>query len=138
MSTIEDLKAHTSSFFELYWPDGESPPTWSSRFDLTCPEKAKEYWPNTNSAGVYALLDAAETVLYLGKSSMKSSVGHRIAAHVGAGGAPQLPGTKLENVRWVRTIGLPDNHRWLSPALEEYLIAKLVGLLNKVGASLDQ
>jgi hypothetical protein len=95
-------------------------------------------WPNAGNRGVYLMLDAEESVLYVGKASVNSSLGARLGAYFQYGDdrrckfrfqdywLPLIP-------TYVVTIAVPDDSPFEAPALEEFLIRELGPPRNTVG-----
>lgn len=109
-----------------------TPPKLRSLDDIW---KKDDYWPNRDRAGVYAIFDADERLLYIGKASFNSKLGIRLAYHFrssGDGGWETRPGDKwTRRPFYVSTI--PVEKSWLAPAIEEFMIAELEPTDNSVG-----
>lgn len=91
-------------------------------------------WANSKRSGVYVILSADETVLYIGKAWF---IGRRLGDHFRKG--PQGECTSPKGYRWskppvyVITIAVPEDKRFMATCLEEYLIEKLRPLDNTMG-----
>jgi hypothetical protein len=115
--------------------------------NLTTTKWEDQKWPNSWNTGVYFLfgrkIEDGKTVgVYIGKSSFKSAMGHRIYTHLNSQ-------YRVENkyfmqrlndrysLEFLATIPLGTlDIGFLSPALEEFMITKLsseVNLLNGTG-----
>ena len=87
-----------------------------------------ETWPSNGLSGVYAFLDGDGTVIYIGKSSMKSSVSARLNAYCGYGPEKKC---KLKHEGWsiqpryVWIVGVPGATPFEAAALEEFLIREI-------------
>jgi hypothetical protein len=90
--------------------------------------KWNETWPSNGQAGVYAFLDGSGSLVYIGKSSMKSSVSARLNAYTSYGPEKSC---KLKHDGWivqpryVFIIGVPRTTSFEAAALEEFLIREI-------------
>ncbi len=90
--------------------------------------KWNETWPSNGQAGVYAFLDGAGALVYIGKSSMKSSVSARLNAYASYGPDKSC---KLKHDGWIDQpryefiIGVPRTTSFEAAALEEFLIREI-------------
>lgn len=97
--------------------------------------KWPDTWPNSSSAGVYAVFDEGMKLLYVGKSSMSSYLGARLGSYFGF--TPER--TCRVNHNWavkpkyLITVAVPNASTWEAPALEEFLIKRLNPPLNRNG-----
>jgi hypothetical protein len=90
-------------------------------------------FPNSACGGVYLIFDRYDNLLYVGKAD---GLGVRLGAHFGWNAertAGRVKSAKLKDAYAVRTIGLPDESRFESTAIEAFLIRKLDPSLNVVG-----
>ncbi len=102
---------------------------------VTDPEmRWDKQWPNSDSAGVYAIFSQDGTLLYIGKAWF---IGRRLASYF----QYEFPTTKekrchVVHTQWtypptyVCTIAVPETSRFEACALEEYLIHELKPLDN--------
>jgi len=101
-------------------------------------KKGEHPFPNSGSPGVYVFWpNNNDRPLYIGKSS--DAIGNRVWAHLGRWGPSSDPYPDAE--KWLKeklrdvllyTIPFPKEHRYLSSALEEFLIKELGPLQNRV------
>jgi len=98
------------------------------RFDEPTEETKDEYWPHATLPGVYVIYDYKHRLLYIGKASLSSTLGIRIAKH------------HKDRTQWskygrlfVRTIPLPRTRAFEAPALEEFLLSRLDTISNSHG-----
>ena len=143
-SNIEDLRRALAWYVENFRKPGLRKLEISDLYDLFPPsydEKAPKQWPapwpNNDSAGVYFVFDENQLLVYIGKSSMSSSVGFRLSAYFGFDAERRCrikhPQSWNGTPRYVATIGMEKKYRFEAPALEEYLIAELDTTDNKAG-----
>ena len=95
---------------------------------LECSSEWPDTWPNSDYAGIYAILDSNAYILYIGKSSMNSSLGARLSSycrygpnkscHLKYDGWTRKP-------RYIYTVGVPKATSFEAPALEEFLIKSM-------------
>jgi hypothetical protein len=93
-------------------------------------------WPGAGLPGVYAFMDADNSVVYIGKASCGRTIGHRLAAYFQYG--PNRIGviatdSKSEAVTHVITVTVPANRAFEAAALEEFLIREVRPPRNKNG-----
>lgn len=97
--------------------------------DSTTCDLASDSWKNgtipfATDAGCYLFYSESGDLLYIGKASLMSSLGARIASYYGR--APDYP---LKHSGWTSSpsylLIVKMNEPWEAPSLEEYLIAKL-------------
>lgn len=90
---------------------------------------------NADEPGCYFLFDADDRLLYVGKASMRSSIGARVASHFlwnGSALAPANPNWTASPV-YLRTVVVSEP--WEAASLEEYLIHHLNPPFNVAGRS---
>jgi len=144
VSTFKDLAGALSTYCESYRKEGLPPLALSPLYDLFPAETNQsknvgsswpDSWINTDLAGVYAFLDNDLNVLYIGKVSMKSSLGSRLNKYCKYDNDRQckLVDSWKGNPRYVVTIPVSDNMRFEAPALEEFLISTIQTTDNKAG-----
>ena len=108
----------------------------SDVYDLREDWPRKKY-PCSDSPGVYALIDETDEVAYVGKASFNHVIGNRLGARFcyGPDKAVMLtvPEWQSERIRYIAAIGLPAEHAFEAPAIEEFLIHRLQPRLNSVG-----
>ena len=97
-------------------------------YDLIHDWDADKPWPNAEHQGVYAIFCEEMELLYVGKASLSSSLGARLASYF----VKNLngPGAAIRSGHsWTRTPGYvftaKVNKAWEAPSLEEYLITEL-------------
>jgi len=86
-------------------------------------------WPYAHRAGVYAFFDEHDQLLYVGKASMRNTIGSRLASYCGYADGRNSP-CRLYHAwrtspKYVCVVAVPQNSRFEAPALEEYLISTL-------------
>jgi hypothetical protein len=96
-----------------------------------------ESYPNAARQGVYLIFGGSGRLLYIGKASMNSSMGGRLAHwfHYDTswrGCRVVHPGWS-ERPAYLATIAVPRDMGFEAPALEEYLIKRLNPLDNAIG-----
>ena len=133
--SFADIQKHTAEFFRRHWPSTEEKqaPIWSERWDFV------GTIPNFDKAGCYALF-ADEELIYVGVSEDTIAIRTNNYTRM-APGARSIDVTKrpyvptaywaVRKLNGIRTIGLPEEYRYLAPALESYLIACLGGILRE-------
>ncbi|WP_288367880.1 hypothetical protein [uncultured Marinobacter sp.] len=137
IGTLEDLKDIVAEYCANYrHPDLEDF-TLGPLYDLFPGQaggmlhaelKWNETWPSNGQAGVYAFLDGAGALVYIGKSSMKSSVSARLNAYASYGPDKSC---KLKHDGWIDQpryefiIGVPRTTSFEAAALEEFLIREI-------------
>ncbi|MCH8171813.1 MAG: GIY-YIG nuclease family protein [Proteobacteria bacterium] len=111
----------------------------SDPFDLV--EDWDSYYPYCDEAGIYAIFNENEELLYIGKASNNSSIGSRLGSYFkndekgnfslkhpegwGEKGKPRF------------IIGVSVSEPFEAPSLEEYLIYKLQPEINQVGKNIQ-
>ncbi|GAB6081909.1 hypothetical protein JCM30471_08230 [Desulfuromonas carbonis] len=125
---LTDLEAKVEELNQKY-PRPNMPPLALSEFVWVRDQSVS--WPNCGQAGVYFLFDENKELLYIGKTSCNSNIGRRIGAHFSCDGSPRLEW--LTNVKFVKSIGLPEGRGFEAPAIEEFLIQALNPILNVSG-----
>lgn len=90
-------------------------------------------WPNNGRPGVYIFADENNRVLYIGKASV--TISSRLSAYwcKGKNGETKPKDWKSENIRYVYTIGIPNDRAFEAPSIEEFLISQLKPERNTVG-----
>jgi excinuclease UvrABC nuclease subunit len=117
---------------------GLAPFKLSEFYDLQ--RDCKQQYPNCGSPGCYLFYNATNELLYIGKTSLRNTLGSRISAHICWNSERSLLVPK-EPESWSKYgYGLPryvqtvaTRHPYEAPSLEEYLIDKLQPLLNVRG-----
>ena len=79
-----------------------------------------DYIPNAESPGVYLFFNKSEKAIYVGKS--ESTMGSRVASHVGNFGDGKFPDLAFPSAEFVITIPFIQAP-FLAPAFESYLLA---------------
>lgn len=97
-------------------------------YDLVDDWETDGYWPNAENQGVYAIFCSDSELLYVGKASLSSSIGSRLASYFvknqnGTGAATKSGHYWTRIPRYVLTAAVAKS--WEAPSLEEYLINKL-------------
>lgn len=92
-------------------------------------------WPFSERAGVYLIYSVDLQLLYVGKASMGQSVGKRLYCHFGGNDEKCVFNPNGWNVhpQFVVIVAMPEDAPFEAPALEEFLIAKLLPKLNVYG-----
>lgn len=144
-SNLIDLEEALTWYIENFRKPGLPDLKLSDLYDLFPPSPDDSLltqwpapWPNVNSAGVYFVFDANRLLVYIGKSSMNSSVGFRLSSYFGFDENWKCrlkhPQSWIGKPRYVTTIGMDPEFCFEAPALEEYLIARLPTTDNRAGA----
>lgn len=148
MASLDDVRGALRRYVDDFRKSGLEPLRISEAYDLLpddapatlgCRRRWPESYENPLSAGVYVVFDRLGQVIYVGKSSMNSSLSARLSSYFAF--APDRrcriqnggPWTAEYQPRFVMNIAVPDSMRWEAPALEEYLIAALNPPLNTLG-----
>lgn len=94
-------------------------------------------WPNCHDAGVYALLDEQLNVLYIGKASLRSSIGGRLSSYCAYRSDKTCrlkhDGYWTKTPRYAWSVAVPETTPFEAPALEEFLIRELQPSDNTAG-----
>lgn len=101
----------------------------------------KGSWPSTypfsERAGVYGFFDKDMKLIYIGKASMRNSIGGRLGSYFsfsnGCGSPCRLNHEWDLSPRFVFVVAAPYDSRFEAPALEEYLITKFKPAENSLG-----
>lgn len=147
IGTLDDLKAKVAEYCSRYRHPDMADFSSGPLYDLF-PERESgafraEYrwndtWPSNGKAGIYAFLDADGRVVYIGKSSMKSSVSARLSSYCQYGPSKTC---KLKQDQWkvppryVWIVGVPTETPFEAAALEEFLIREISTSDNVNGVS---
>ena len=93
----------------------------------------RNWWkqPRAAGPGVYVLYRADGKLGYIGKASLRASMGSRLYAHFE--GREGTPGSLNHCTQYVQFIEVSEAH--LAPSLEEYLIVRLNPPWNCLGSS---
>ncbi|EDZ65766.1 hypothetical protein NOC27_2446 [Nitrosococcus oceani AFC27] len=102
---------------------------------MKCNAQWPEIWPHAARAGIYAFLNEDSEVIYVGKASLRNSLGARISSYCGYGADRECRfyGEWRSPPRYVLVVAVPDETRFEAPALEEYLIRELQPSDNSAG-----
>ncbi|MEX1215975.1 hypothetical protein [Saccharospirillum sp.] len=102
---------------------------------LIAEHRWSDTWPSNGKAGIYTFIDGEGRVVYIGKSSMKSSVSARLNSYCkyGPGKICRLIGNWKVQPRYVWIIGVPAETAFEAAALEEFLIREITTSDNKNG-----
>ncbi len=137
------LENQTKQFFERHWNLEISYPEWDGRWRFGPGEI-----PNQNKQGCYALLDDADTIIYIGVGAGRVSgkyegcgIGSRLNQHWRvknkSKNAPlsereyePISKWKERGVSSILTLGFPEGYGYLAYALEAYLISILSPQFN--------
>lgn len=99
-------------------------------YDISEYYKSKKEWGSADSSGVYAFYSKDSELLYIGESV---NIGRGLADYFQ--NAEDKTGKSLspesEGIKWVVTIGFQNNHWFLGPALERFLIHELKPKRNR-------
>lgn len=135
--TLEDLKNKVAEYCANYRHPNLEDFTLGPLYDLFPDQKGgslraerqwNETWPSNGQAGIYAFFDGDGTLIYIGKSSMKSSVSARLNAYTSYGPEKRC---KLKHDGWsvqpryVFIVGVPRTTSFEAAALEEFLIREI-------------
>ena len=130
MTDVPKVKSALETYYRLYNLSGE--------ICLSEPYKLKEDWtvksfPNASDCGCYVFYDKDFSLLYIGKASLKSTIGRRAASYFNYDKTDNILTTN--NKEWepefLQTIKV--NNPWEAPSLEEYLIHHLQPITNSRG-----
>lgn len=104
-----------------------------------CQEAWPSMWPNCHDAGIYALLDEQLNVLYIGKASLRSSIGGRLSSYCAYNNDKTVrlkhEGYWTATPRYAWSVAVPVETAFEAPALEEFLIRELQPPDNTAGNS---
>ena len=150
MAYLSDLKKELARYSRSY-RHPKLPPLGLSGLYALFPEKYKKLpkevtarwpdddWPNGDKPGVYIFLDSKLSVLYIGKTTMWSSLKQRLGAYFRYSDKVQkrcrIPKEHGWNIQpeFVVTIGVPRRTAFEASAIEEYLINRLRPSENTIG-----
>ncbi len=98
----------------------------SDRYALNADGPDKEF-PEAKATGCYFIFDTEDRLLYIGKASLKSTIGRRLSTYFRWG----VGGLKLQHSGWsegkeptfVRAVSVAEPYQ--AASLEEYLIDRL-------------
>lgn len=148
MSTFEDLKSSLARYSAEFRHPSLRQLLVSGIYDLfpetgtptNVPAESKwpDPWPNAESAGVYAMLDENLFVRYVGKASMKSSIGRRLSSYFIYEDRANNKRCKLSHPEgWLAhprfVVSVPVSLSFESPSIEEFLILQLLPPENLQG-----
>ena len=90
-------------------------------------------WPNNGLPGVYIFANEDNKVQYVGKAS--ATISARLSAYwcKGENGETKSKDWKSEGIRYVYTIGVPNERAFEAPSIEEFLISHLKPVRNTIG-----
>lgn len=92
--------------------------------DSSDPENSWPYcWPYVHQSGVYLILNSNKELLYIGKSSV--SIGSRLSSHFKFANDKScriVHGGWSEKPYYIVAVAVPDDSKFESASLEEYLI----------------
>lgn len=93
-------------------------------------------YPSAQLPGVYIICDSNNQILRIGKASCNSNITTRLSSYF-RWGKKESEGvhkhTGYDNAKILYTIGVPKEHAFEAPAIEEYLIVYLKPPYNKNG-----
>jgi hypothetical protein len=151
MHTLRDVQRELAEYERRYRHPDQLPLTISGLYDLfpgqPTPASAlterrwPQTWPNADGRGVYLVFDHELSLRYIGKASMRSSIGARLGTYFGYA---EDRSCKILHTGWrvqprfLVTVAVPDETPWEAPAIEEYLIKRLQPPDNSVGMEEDQ
>ena len=133
MTDVDRLGAALQNYASRYL--GGRPLKLEPRVDLHGFWEQNTSIQNADKPGCYFLFDTDDRLLYVGKASMRSSIGARVTAHFAWDGSQLKP----VNSDWVlppvflRTVIV--SVAWEAPSLEEYIIHHLKPKFNVAGNS---
>jgi hypothetical protein len=89
-------------------------------------------YPNSNSAGIYAMLDCDKNIIYIGKSN---NLGYRLSSYFAydENRGCRLKDSRVEGVKYLITFATKDSEKYACSSLEEYLISELTPKCNTIG-----
>lgn len=131
IKTIKDVISETKSFFEKHWCNNIETPEWIGDW------KWEDSVPNHDKAGVYALINENEEVVYIGLGASKGGgqykdhgLSYRLLNHVitidkEKGKCHYKAQDRWKDIKEIYTIGFSREYSYMSSALEDYLIVKL-------------
>lgn len=129
------LIKETEEFFNRHWSSNKPAPEWCFGWEWKGPV------PNHLFAGLYALFkDDLLVYIGLGRSGSERGISARLESHVLKISRDNNDYRYIPQKKWsdlgvnkLATIGFPSEFSYLSPALEDFLIAKLKPPANHVG-----
>lgn len=129
----ENYRSEKMGQLEISEPYDISPE--KEQAQIRCRGKWPEMWPYARRAGIYAFVDENLEVVYVGKASLKNSLGARISSYCGY--APdrscQIYDGWTNFPRYLVTVAVPEETPFEAPALEEFLISRLQPKENSRG-----
>ena len=129
--TIEKLKEKINWYCERFKLDLQP-----SDIYALYPQNNEYGWPaeypNSTSAGIYAMLDNNKNVIYIGKSS---NIGYRMSNYFAYDDDKKcrLKDYRVEGVAYLITFATMDNEKYACSSLEEFLISELSPQCNTIG-----
>lgn len=148
MSTLEDLEASLARYSTEFRHPSQCQLVMSKIYDLfpetgsliNVPVESKwpDPWPNAESPGIYAMLDEDLFVRYIGKASMKSSIGRRLSLYFIYEDRAKNKRCKLSHPEgWLAfprfVVSVPVSLSFEAPSIEEFLILQLLPPENLQG-----
>ena len=139
---LENLETKVAEYCRTYRPPNLKRYCLGPVYDLfperpegsiECGTRWDDEWPNSRLPGVYAFLDSQGDLLYVGKASMGTTIGHRLGKYCKYNRNDKTCniGGYLERFndgecpRYVWTVGIPSETHFEAPALEEFLLKEL-------------
>ena len=141
MATFDDLRVAVREYAEHHRHPERPSLEVAPIYDLFPAEAQSDHawpdqWPHASRKGVYIIMDEQLNVLYVGKASFENTIGARLGSYF-AFATDRACKIVDENwsapPRYVSSVAVPDDSAFEAPALEEYLIRKLVPRDNTVG-----
>lgn len=117
----QDLPGLELSGLYALFPDEATTPDVVSRWN--------DKWPLCERCGVYFIFGRSGRLLYVGKASMKSSIGYRLSTYFQCdkptGGCRLLYTVVTEKPMYVAALAVPADMPFEAAGLEEFLIRRL-------------
>jgi hypothetical protein len=136
MSDMSDLRIAIAEF------NAEFPRPKMAPLELQGPyDVSKDFcnpYPNADMPGVYVILHNDGSILRIGKASCMSTITSRLSGYFkwgvsGTEGVHKHQG--YEEARIIYTIGVPKDRAFEAPAIEEFLIGRLLPRYNRNGGN---
>lgn len=130
--TLESIENATDKFFSMHWDKSSEAQPYKWKYDWAWEGSV----PYHDKPGVYALIDASGSVIYIGLGASKGGglykehgISRRLLSHVictdqDKGRGYYKPKDNWKEVVSIAAIGFPVQFSYLAPALEDYLIGE--------------
>ena len=129
----ENYRSAKMGKLEISEPYDMAPEKGETR--IPCDGKWPDMWPYASRAGIYAFIDKNLEVVYVGKASLRSTLGARVSSYCGyaTDRSCQMYHRWTSLPRYLVTVAVPEDTPFEAPALEEFLISKLQPNENSTG-----